>query len=113
MEIAMDTDRLAGKAKETFGKAEAGICDAVGDRETQASGRIRQTDGSAQDVYGAAKEHLSDAAGSAAGAPNAARDAAKPIIETIESQAKANPVVSLLIAAAVGYLLSMLTSRLS
>lgn len=110
----MDTDRLTGKAKETFGKVETAIGEAVGDRETQASGHIRQTAGAAQDVYGTTKDGLtdaaSDAAGSAASAINSARDTAKPMIESLKAQAKANPVIALLIAAAVGYLLAMLTS---
>ena len=51
----MDTDRITGTAKETVGKAEAAVGNVTGDHETEASGRVRQATGAAQDIYGQAR----------------------------------------------------------
>ena len=110
----MDSDRLTGKAKETVGKAEAAIGDIVGDPETQASGRVRQAAGTAQDLYGQAKDTIgdtfADATDSAERVIHSAREAVQPMKETLEREVSARPLIALLIAALVGYVLAQLTT---
>jgi len=110
----MDQDRLTGKVKETVGKGESAIGDAVGDPETQASGRVREAAGAAQNLYGQAKdslsESLSDVADSTERVVNSAREAAQPMKEALEREVAARPLIALLIAALVGYVLAQLTS---
>ena len=114
----MDPDRLTGKAKETIGKGEAAVGDALGDSDTQASGRVRQAAGAAQNLYGQAKDTIkdnlgdsfSDVADSTERVVNSARDAAGPVREAIEREVTARPLIALLIAALVGYVLAQLTS---
>ena len=111
----MDSDRITGKAKETFGKAEAAIGSVTGDHETEASGRLRQASGTAQDLYGQAKDSLgdtfADATESAEKVFHSAREAVKPVKDSLEREVIARPLVALLIAALVGFVLAQLTSN--
>jgi uncharacterized protein YjbJ (UPF0337 family) len=111
----MDTDRIIGTAEETVGKAEAAFGNVTGDRETEASGRVRQAAGAAQDVYGQAKDTLgdtiADASESAEKVFASARDAVKPIKESLEREVTARPLIALLIAALIGYVLAQLTTN--
>ena len=100
----MDTDRIGGAAKETIGKAEAGIGDAIGDRSTEASGYARQAGGTAQNVYGQAKDAFGDQFSDAT-------DSAQKALNSLEAEVKARPLIALLIAALVGYVLAQLTTR--
>lgn len=122
----MDTDRIAGAAKETVGKAEAAVGGAVGDHETELKGRARETSGAAQNVYGQAKDALSDAADTAQGMYGQAKDklgdtfgdsfsdatgSAERALHSLEKEVKERPLIALLIAALVGYVLAQLTTR--
>ncbi len=100
----MDTDRIGGKAKETIGKAEAGLGDLTGDKETEASGYVRQAAGTAQNVYGQAKDTFGDTLSDAT-------DSAQKALNTLEAEVKARPLIALLIAALIGYVLAQLTTR--
>ena len=100
----MDSDRIKGTAKETFGKAEASVGDAVGDHSTEATGRVRQAAGAAQDIYGQAKDTLE---GSFADVSESAGKA----LHSLEEEVKARPLIALLIAALVGYVLAQLTTN--
>jgi len=100
----MDTDRITGKAKETFGKAEAAIGDVAGDSETQASGRVREAAGTAQNIYGQAKDTFGDTFADAT-------ESAEHALHSLEREVKARPLIALLIAALVGYVLAQLTTR--
>ena len=100
----MDTDRIKGTAKETVGKAEASVGEAVGDDSTQATGRVRQAAGAAQDVYGQAKDTLEDSFA------NVSESAGKAL-HSLEQEVKARPLIALLIAALVGYVLAQLTTN--
>ena len=111
----MDTDRITGTAKETVGKAEAVVGNVTGDHETQASGRVRQATGAAQDLYGQAKDTLGDTFADASESADkvfaSARDAVKPMKESLEREVTARPLIALLIAALVGYVLAQLTTN--
>ena len=87
----MNMDEIEGKARDTVGKAQQAFGDVTGDTAHQAEGMARQVAGRAQDAYGEAKE--------------AARGAAQQVGRVVERQ----PVLSLLVAGAVGYALAMLT----
>ncbi|MEN3351398.1 MAG: hypothetical protein V7632_5033 [Bradyrhizobium sp.] len=111
----MDKDRIFGSAKEFAGKAEGAVGDIAGDKETQASGRVREAAGAAQDLYGQAKDTVREAADTAA---NYAKDAYDNRGETIRSGQKAvaqtvqdNPLGSLLIAGGIGFALALLMTR--
>jgi uncharacterized protein YjbJ (UPF0337 family) len=100
----MDSDRIAGKAKETIGKGEAALGDALGDHETEASGRVRQAAGAAQDLYGQAKDTLGDNFSDVS-------ESAEKALHSLEREVKARPLIALLIATLVGYVLAQLTMR--
>ncbi|QOZ28959.1 MULTISPECIES: CsbD family protein [Bradyrhizobium] len=111
----MDKDRIFGTAKEFAGKAEGAVGDMTDDKQTQASGRVREAAGAAQDLYGQAKDTVRDAADTAA---NYAKDAYEHRGETIRSGQKAmaqtvqdNPLGSLLIAGGIGFALALLMTR--
>ena len=122
----MDTDRIGGAAKETLGKAQATAGEAFGDDETELKGRTRQASGAAQNVYGQAKDALGGAAGSAQNIYGQAKDAlgdtfgdtlsdatgsAERALHSLEKEVKERPLIALLIAALVGYVLAQLTTR--
>ena len=100
----MDSDRIAGKAKETVGKVEAAAGDALGDHETELQGRARQAAGAAQDLYGQAKDSLGDSLSDVS-------DSAGKVLHSLEIEVKARPLIALLIAALVGYVVAQLTLR--
>ncbi|MCC8942854.1 hypothetical protein CI1B_14350 [Bradyrhizobium ivorense] len=111
----MDKDRIFGTAKEFAGKAEGAVGDMTDDKQTQASGRVREAAGAAQDLYGQAKDTVRDAADTAA---SYAKDAYEHRGETIRSGQKAmaqtvqdNPLGSLLIAGGIGFALALLMTR--
>ena len=87
----MDMDEIEGKARGAVGKAQKAFGDVTGDTATQAEGMARQVAGQAQDAYGEAKD--------------AARGAAQQLGRAVEQQ----PLVSLLVAGAVGFALAALT----
>ena len=54
----MDKDRIAGSAKDFAGKVEGAVGDIAGDAKAQAAGRVREATGTAQNLYGQAKDCL-------------------------------------------------------
>jgi uncharacterized protein YjbJ (UPF0337 family) len=100
----MDSDRIKDSAKETVGKAEAAIGDAIGDEQTSASGRIRQATGAAQDAYGQAKDTLGDSFEDLS-------ESAEKALHSLEREVRARPLMALLIAALIGFVLAQLTTR--
>lgn len=93
----MDEDRIKGAATDLGGKAKDTIGSLTGDAKTQAEGKADQASGQLQNAYGSAKD--------------SAREAAGTIEEQISSFAKERPLVALLSAAGVGWMLSRLTQR--
>ncbi|WP_158811397.1 CsbD family protein [Beijerinckia sp. L45] len=108
----MDSDQIAGKFKDVTGRAEAAIGEATGDRDTQASGRARQAEGKVQDLYGQAQEVIGDALGdttkSAEKVLHSAREAVETGAATLTKEVNARPLIALLIAALVGYVVAAL-----
>ena len=111
----MDKDRIAGAAKDFAGKAEGVVGNMTGDAKTQAEGRAREAAGTVQNLYGQAKDAVSDAADTAV---NYAKDAIGNPADTLRGSQKAvadtvqeNPLGSLLIAAGVGFALALMMTR--
>ena len=57
----MDKDRIAGSPKDFVGKVEGTVGDSAGDAKTQAAGRVREATGTAQNLYGHAKDAAREA----------------------------------------------------
>ena len=112
----MDTDRIAGTAKDMAGKVEGGIGEMTGDKQTEASGRAREASGVVQNLYGQAKDAARDAGDAAM---NFAKDTlGDDRVDTLRDGTQAlakrvhdNPIGALLVAGGIGFMLAMLMSR--
>src|SRR6202166_3792539 len=103
----MDKDRIAGSAKDFAGKVEGSVGDIAGDAKTQGAGRVREATGTAQNLYGQAKDAAREATDATV---SYAKDAYENSGDTFRdgSQAMAkkvqdNPLGSMLIAGGVGF----------
>ena len=94
----MTDDRMAGTAKNLGGKLQEGYGSATGDVAQEAKGRMRQVEGTAQDLYGQAKDALADASRVAQESAAGARDVVREIIEE-------RPYTVAFAALAIGFLL--------
>lgn len=61
----MDTDRIAGAAKELGGKAQSAVGNLAGDKKTEIEGRLNEVAGKGQNILGQAKDAVSNVASSA------------------------------------------------
>jgi uncharacterized protein YjbJ (UPF0337 family) len=111
----MDNDRIAGSAKDFAGKVERTVGDIAGDARTQASGRVRETTGTVQNLYGQAKDAARDATDAAVGY---ARDAYENSgdnfrggSQALAKRAHDNPLGMLLLAGGIGFALALLMTR--
>lgn len=93
----MDEDRVAGAAKEFGGKVKDAVGGAVGDSGTEAQGKADRALGVVQNAYGSAKD--------------AVRDNAGGVLEEIEDFVQERPVLALLAAAGVGFMLGQIIDR--
>jgi uncharacterized protein YjbJ (UPF0337 family) len=89
----MDENRVDGTAREFVGKAQSAAGDLLGDSKTQAEGRIRQATGQAQEAYGAAADQL------------------RGLTEELTDRIHETPLLAVLGALGIGYLIGRLTSR--
>jgi uncharacterized protein YjbJ (UPF0337 family) len=93
----MDTDRVTGFAKKTFGKAEQAAGDALDDRDAQAQGAATEAEGTVQAAFGQVKD--------------AARDMADNAYGTGAELVQARPGSSLLAAGLIGFALGVILTR--
>ena len=100
----MDEDRIVGTARNLSGKAQEGLGRVLGDVKMQAEGVINQAAGTAQDLYGQAKENVSEAAEVVR---QGAMDAEGYIRHTIEKR----PYTAVLVALCVGWLMGRIGRR--
>lgn len=111
----MDTDRIAGSAKEYAGRAEGAIGDIAGDAKTQASGKAREAAGTVQNLYGQAKDAVRDAGEAAAGyakdAYENSGDTFRDGSQALSKKVRDNPLGALLVAGGIGFALALLMSR--
>ena len=111
----MDKDRIVGSAKDYAGKVESTVGGIAGDAKTKTAGQVREATGSAQNLYGQAKDAAREASDAAAGY---AKDAYANSGETFRDGSQAlsnkvqeNPLGSMLIAGAIGFALGLLMLR--
>ena len=78
----MTDDRIAGTGKKNLGgKAEEFLGGATGNASMQAKGKLRQAEGTAQDLYGQAKDTMTDAAHMAQSTAEEAVDVVREFVE--------------------------------
>jgi uncharacterized protein YjbJ (UPF0337 family) len=94
----MTDDRVAGTAKNFGGKMQEAYGNVAGDASHEIKGKVRQAEGTAQDLYGQAKDALSDATRIAQQGAADARDIVRDIVEE-------RPYTVAVAALAVGFLL--------
>lgn len=93
----MDEDRIKGAATDLGGKVKNAVGDLTGDAKTQAEGKSDQVSGQLQNAYGSAKD--------------SAREAADTLEAQLSAFVRERPLVALLSAAGVGWVLSRLMQR--
>lgn len=93
----MNGDKLEGTARDTLGQAKSALGGAFGDDKTQAEGKMDQASGKLQHAYGSAKSAVQDAVGDPSG-----------LVEEIGDFVQERPVLALLSALGVGYVLGRL-----
>jgi uncharacterized protein YjbJ (UPF0337 family) len=111
----METNRIAGSAKDFVGKLEGAVGDIAGDAKTETAGRVREATGTAQNLYGQAKDAAREATDTAV---NYAKDAYENSGNTFHDGSQAiakrvqdNPLGSMLIAGGIGFALALLLTR--
>jgi uncharacterized protein YjbJ (UPF0337 family) len=111
----METNRIAGSAKDFAGKLEGVVGDIAGDAKTETAGRVREATGTAQNLYGQAKDTAREATDTAV---NYAKDAYESSGKTFQDGSQAiakrvqdNPLGSMLIAGGIGFALALLLTR--
>jgi uncharacterized protein YjbJ (UPF0337 family) len=97
MESNMDTDRVTGFAKKTFGKAERAAGEALGDRDSQAEGAATEAEGTVQAAFGQVKD--------------AARSMADDAYDTGAEVVSAHPGSALLAAGMIGFALGVILTK--
>ena len=94
----MDENRVAGTARNVGGKVEEGFGRVTGDTKAQTEGLVNQAAGTAQNVYGQARDSAADAA-----------DVAKDTVVTFEKWLRrtieTQPYTTAIIAVGIGWLL--------
>ncbi|WP_024515752.1 CsbD family protein [Bradyrhizobium sp. Tv2a-2] len=111
----MDKDRIVGTAKDFAGKAETTVGEMAGDAGTQASGRLREAAGTAQNLYGQAKDATRDATDAASNYAKQAYensgDTFRDGSEALAKRVRDNPIGSVLIAGGIGFALALMMMR--
>jgi uncharacterized protein YjbJ (UPF0337 family) len=83
----MAIEKLEGGFKRAEGTVESSVGNATGDSTLEFKGKAKQVMGSAEDALGTAKDYVQDS------------------YESVQTQVKAKPVQSALIALGIGYLI--------
>jgi uncharacterized protein YjbJ (UPF0337 family) len=89
----MDDNRVEGTVREFAGKAQGAAGDILGDAKTSAQGRVNEAAGQAQKAYGQASDQL------------------KGLADELTDRIHETPLLAVLGALGVGYLIGKLTSR--
>jgi len=92
----MNEDRLGGTARSISGKVQEGVGRFTGDVKTQAEGVINQAAGTAQELYGQAKEKASDAA-------DVVRQGAKEAEDYVRQTIEQRPYTTAFVALCLGW----------
>ena len=109
----MDENRFEGAARQVGGKIERAAGSLTGDGKAQAEGMIDDTVGAAQRGYGQARDAVRDVAGRVS---DQAGDFGSQMLDQIEEagdylaeQIDQRPVAAVLVAAAVGFLIALVS----
>ena len=106
----MDPDRIQGTVKNAFGQGESAVGDLTGNSRTQADGVIDRASGAAQNAYGRAKDVARDALDRApdawTDAVGTGQDYARRGASIVKDRASDQPLATLVLAGAIGYLLA-------
>jgi uncharacterized protein YjbJ (UPF0337 family) len=97
----MNPDRIEGAAKNMGGKLEEGLGRAAGDIKSQVEGAVKQAAGTAQDLYGQARETAGDAAA-------VVRQRAGSFEQTVRESVETRPYTAVAIALAIGWFVGRL-----
>ena len=93
----MDEDRIKGSASDIGGKVKDAAGGLLGDNKLQAEGKADQVSGQLQNAYGSAKDAVSEGA--------------ETLGTQVDSLLKERPMVALLGAVGIGYVLARLMHR--
>ena len=111
----METNRIAGSAKDFAGRLEGAAGDIAGDAKTEAASRVRQATSTAQNLYseakGAAREATDAAVNYAKDAYENSGDTFHDGSQAIAKRVRDNPLGSMLIAGGIGFALALLLTR--
>ena len=105
----MDENRLEGAAREVGGKVESVVGAVTGDPKAKAQGYVDDTYGQAQQAYGKIKDTAGQYADQAADFGSQLLDQIEDAGDYIAEQVDQRPVTAVLIAAAVGFLIALVT----
>lgn len=105
----MDADRIKGAARTSYGRLQEDYGRVSEDAAVEARGAGEQAYGRSQAFYGQAKDGVRDAVDRATSYAESAYDEGRRQVGrgagVLNAQVEINPVMSILIACAVGYLL--------
>jgi uncharacterized protein YjbJ (UPF0337 family) len=104
----MNEDRFAGGARNLAGQVEEGYGRATGDVKSELAGKLRQAEGTAQELYGQIKDQVKTTAGSAADAVSSGVDKADDIVRDMIEH---HPYTTAAIALGLGLLIGRLSNR--
>jgi uncharacterized protein YjbJ (UPF0337 family) len=111
----MDTDRIAGSAKDFAGKAESAVGEIAGEAKYQAAGRVREAAGTTRNLYGQAKGAARDATDATAKQAQeiyeSSADTFRESSQELAKKVRENPLGSVLIAGGIGFALALLMTR--
>jgi uncharacterized protein YjbJ (UPF0337 family) len=94
----MDEHRVTGAARNAGGRVEEGFGRVTGDTKSQIQGVIDQAQGTAENLYGQAKD-------AASGAAQSVRNTASSIDDVVRRTIEDKPYTAVLIAIGLGWLL--------
>jgi uncharacterized protein YjbJ (UPF0337 family) len=100
----MNEDRVMGTARNLGGQAQEGLGRVTGDKKSQVEGVVNQAAGAAQDLYGQAKDAVTDAA-------EAARQGAVTAEDYFRQTIEKRPYTAALAALCVGWLIGRMGRR--
>ena len=100
----MNEDRIAGTARNLGGKVQEGYGRVTGDAQSQAEGLMNQAAGTAQDLYGQAKESATEAAQVVRRGAMDAQDYVRGLIEQ-------RPYTATVAALCIGWLIGRMGRR--
>lgn len=107
----MDRDRIEGHAKTSYGRLQEDYGRFAGDDTVLVDGLRNQAEGRTQQIYGQAKDGFRDAVDRASAFAEDAYDQGRRRLgdgaEAVNAQVESNPVMSIVLAAALGYLLGL------